>query len=124
MKHPKLAYRISTTLLTVLVVMGAGMYLFNHTEVVGSFENLGYPSYLVYPLAAAKLLGLVAIWSRRSLQLLGLAYAGFFYDFVLAVGAHIAIGDGELAPALVALVLLAVSYFAQREVFQGSAVTR
>jgi len=38
------------------------------------------------------------------------AYAGFFFDFVLAFFAHFMVNDGEFAPALVALVLLFTSY--------------
>ena len=35
------------------------------------------------------MLGLIAIVSRRSRLLTGLAFAGFFYDTLLALGAHL-----------------------------------
>ncbi|MEL6189565.1 MAG: DoxX family protein, partial [Myxococcota bacterium] len=85
-----------------------------HDQIAEAFTALGYPTYLIYPLAIAKVLGLVAIWTRRSEELRGLAYAGFFYDFVLALAAHLAVGDGQFGPAAVALALLAVSYVSSR----------
>ena len=58
----------------------------------------------------AKLLGLVAIWTKLSNALKEWAYAGFFFDFVLAFMAHWAVGDGDYAPPIVAAILLLISY--------------
>ena len=113
----KIIYYASTGILTLLMLMSVGMYFFNYEEVSATFVSLGYPAYLVYPLAIAKLLGLVAIWSRLSDLLKGLAYAGFFFDFVLAAAAHIAAGDGQFAPAIVAIVLISVSYIFEKKAF-------
>ena len=107
----QLIFRIATGLLTVLMLLGVGMYFTQHDTVSGTFERLGYPAYLVYPLAIAKLLGLVAIWTNKSQTLKEWAYAGFFFDFVLAITAHLAVNDGEFAGAAVALVLLLTSYY-------------
>ena len=104
-------------LLSLMMCGSAGMYIFNYEEVQKVFTSLGYPTHIIYPLAAAKILGLVAIWSRWSKTLLNLAYAGFFYDFVLAFGAHVAVGDGEWFGAVLALALLAASFFSRRKVF-------
>ena len=109
-KRDRLIYLISTGLLTALMLMSAGMYFFNHEMVAETFTKLGYPTHIIYPLAIAKLLGLVAIWTKKSNTLKEWAYAGFFFDFVLAATAHIHIQDGEFAPALVAIVLLITSY--------------
>lgn len=111
MKKFKIIYWISTGLLSALMLLSAGMYIFNNAEVSKIFETLGYPAYIVYPLAIAKILGLVAIWTGKSKMLKEWAYAGFFYDFVLAFFAHVMVGDGGFAPAMVALLLLATSYF-------------
>jgi len=110
-KRNRIIYLIATGLLTALMLMSAGMYIFNYEMVSSIFTNLGFPTYIIYPLAIAKILGLVAIWTRKSDALKEWAYAGFFFDFVLALTAHINISDGEFAPALIALVLLFVSYF-------------
>ncbi|MEM1124457.1 MAG: DoxX family protein [Bacteroidota bacterium] len=115
MKNFKWIYRISTGLLTLMMLLSAGMYIFNHAEVSQSFTKLGYPAYIVYPLAVAKILGLIAIWTDQSKSLKEWAYAGFFFDFVLAFFAHLMIGDGEFAPAIVATLLLFTSYFSWKK---------
>ncbi|TNE51056.1 MAG: DoxX family protein [Deltaproteobacteria bacterium] len=86
------------------------MYAF----VAKTFTKLGYPTYIIYPLAVVKILGLIAIWTKKSQRLKEWAYAGFFFDLVLAISAHIAVQDGEFAPAVVALVLLLTSYFSEQ----------
>lgn len=91
------------------MLMSAGMYVFNHEMVSATFTNLGYPTYIIYPLALAKILGLIAIWTNKSKALTEWAYAGFFFDFVLAFAAHLSIGDGEFAPALAAIILVIAS---------------
>ncbi len=110
MKRDKIIYYIATGLLSLLMIFSASMYFFNYEEVAGLFTGFGYPTYIIYPYAVAKLLGLVAIWFVSNKVIKEWAYAGFFFAFVLAFFAHIMIGDGEQTGALVALVLLAVSY--------------
>ncbi len=111
----KILYWASTGLLSALMLMSAGMYVLNHEPVAATFAALGYPTYLVYPLAIAKALGVLAILTRRSRTLQGLAYAGFFYDTALALAAHLAVGDGEFVPAAVAMTLVVLSYAAERK---------
>ena len=74
---------------------------------------------MIYPLAIAKILGVVAILTKRSHVLKEWAYAGFFFDFLLAFGAHIAISDGDHFPPLVATILLFASYFLEKKVFEA-----
>ena len=85
MKRDKIIYWIATGLLSLMMLFSAGMYFFNHEEVVQVFTTLGYPAYIVYPLALAKVLGLIAILTKKSQVLKEWAYAGFFFDFVLAL---------------------------------------
>ena len=110
MKRDKVIYWISTGLFTTLMLMSAGMYFFNNEMVSEIFTSLGFPTYIIYPLAVAKILGLIAIWTNKSKMLKEWAYAGFFFDFVLAATAHLMVSDGEYAAALFAIVLLIVSY--------------
>lgn len=113
MKKGKILYYGSTGLFTLLLGMGAGMYFVKYAFVAKTFTKLGYPTYIIYPLAILKILGLIAIWTKKSQTLKEWAYAGFFFDLVLAITAHIAAQDGEFAPAIVALVLLLMSYFSE-----------
>ena len=116
MKTQRIIYWIATVLLTLLVLFSAGMYFFNHGEVVKAFESLGFPTYIIYPLAVAKLLGLAVILGNMGGKLKEWAYAGFFFNFVLAFFAHVMVGDGEQMGALMALVFLLVSYFLGKRV--------
>ncbi len=117
MKVIKIIYWISTGFLTALMLMSAGMYFFNHGQVSETFLNLGYPAYIIYPLGTAKILGLLAIWTRKSIVLKEWAYAGFFFNTLLGFSAHIMAKDGEFAGALFAIVLVLTSYFTSRKVF-------
>lgn len=116
MKTQKIIYWIATGLLTLLMLFSAGNYLFNYEEVAGIFEDLGYPTYIIYPLAVLKIGGLAVILSNKWKVLKEWAYAGFFFDFVLAFFAHRMVGDGDEMGAVIALVLLFVSYFLGKKV--------
>ena len=104
-------------MLSVLMLMTASMYVFRHEMISELFSKLGYPSYIIYPLAIAKTLGIVAILSRKSEFLKELAYAGFFFVFVLALSAHLNVRDGGFAPAAVAIALVVSSYVFGKKVF-------
>jgi len=116
MKRDKIVYYGSTGLLTLLMLFSAGMYIFNNEAVQEMFTNFGYPTYIIYPLAVAKLLGVFAIWNPKFNTLKEWAYAGFFFDFVLAFFAHKMINDGEEMGAIMALVLLTVSYLFSKRI--------
>jgi hypothetical protein len=92
------------------MLFSAGMYIVKHEMVVEMFTALSYPSYIIYPLALAKILGLIAIWTDKSKILKEWAYAGFFFELLLASSAHFNAGDGEALPALIALALMLTSY--------------
>jgi len=82
-----------------------------------TFKVLGFPTFLIYPMAIAKILGVVAVASRLSPFLKNLAYAGFFFNVLLAFAAHINISDGEYPASLIALALLVTSYVFERRAF-------
>ena len=115
-KRDKFIYWGVTGLLTALMLMSAGMYFLQHDFVSETFTKLGFPTYIIYPLAILKILGLIAIWTKKSPMLKEWAYAGFFFDFLLALSAHININDGEYLPSAIAIVLLLVSYFFEKRI--------
>jgi len=117
MKTKKVIYWIATGLLSAMMLMSAGMYLFNTDEVKGFFVALNYPTYLVYPLAVAKILAVTAILTRKSATLKEWAYAGLFFDFVLAGVAHFNANDGGAINPAIAVILLLVSYILQKRLF-------
>lgn len=115
----KIAYWGSTGLLCVMYFAGALMYITQHEMVSEAFAALGYPAYLISVLIVVKILGPVAILSRRSIAISDLAYAGIFFHLLLAISAHLNAGDGGFVPALIGLVLLSISFFTQNAVRSG-----
>ncbi len=94
--------------------MSAFMY-FTKTEMVrGFFTHLNYPAHIVIPLAIAKVLGIVAILSRKSPMLKEWAYAGFFFDALLAAHAHFAAGESFWMGLAVAAAVLVSRYYGEK----------
>lgn len=117
MKSIKITYWATTGLLSALMLFSAGMYFFNHTEVRAGYTKLGFPVYIIYPLAIAKILGLFVVWFKISKALTEWAYAGLFFTVALAFSAHISANDGEFAPALLGIVFVLGSYFSYKKLF-------
>jgi hypothetical protein len=114
-KRNKIIYYVATGLLSVIMLLSSTMYVVNNEMVSETFLNLGFPVFIIYPLAAAKILGLIALWTNKSKQLKEWAYAGFLFNTLLATGAHLNIGDGEQMGAIMALVFVIVSYVFYRK---------
>ncbi len=116
-KRDLIIYRTITALFSVLVLMGASQYFFNYEVVKEMFEGIQFPTYLIYPMGVAKFLGLIAIWSNRSKTMKEWAYAGYVFNFILAISAHLNVSDGEFIPATIALVFVVASYIYDRRVY-------
>lgn len=106
-----LLYWIATILVCVIFLYSAQMYFFNTNMVEGFFKALNYPTYLVIPLAIAKILGVVMILWRKNKWLTEWAYAGFFFDALLATVAHYNAGHGLLGMSFYAVIIVLISYF-------------
>ena len=107
----KIGYWITTVLISLMMLMSSGMYLFNTEEIAKVFTATGFPTWIIYPLAILKILAVVALLSNLSRWLKEWAYAGLTFNFLLALGAHQSLNDGDQIGAIVALVLLWASYF-------------
>lgn len=84
--------------------------LLNVLDPVGGikdYEALAFPGWLVWWATGAKVIGLAAIVWGRSRVLSTWAYAGFVYDLLLAITAHVVVLDAMRL--LIALVTLAAS---------------
>ena len=107
----KIIYWVATTVMCGIFAFSASMY-FTKTEMVkGFFEALNYPSYVVIPLATLKVLGIIAVLTKQSKLLTEWAYAGFFFDAVLAYAAHTVAGDGGTMFSTVAIISTIVSRY-------------
>jgi hypothetical protein len=115
MNIQKIAYWAATIILVATMSFSAGMYFTNTEMVRGFFEYFNYPTYIVIPLAIAKVLGIIMILTRYSSWLTEWAYAGFFFDLILAGAAHCFGGDSILTVA-VGIVALFISYFLGKKI--------
>jgi hypothetical protein len=69
----------------------------------------------VYPLGVVKILGIIGIWNKKYPLIREWAYAGYFFNCVLAFAGNGLAPKGEYTMgALIAIVLLLVSYFTQK----------
>ncbi|WP_103864397.1 DoxX family protein [Aquimarina sp. I32.4] len=105
----KIIYWISTIAICIIMLYSAQMYFFNTEMVHGFFKNFNYPTYIVIPLAIAKVLGVIAILTNKIKWIKEWAYAGFFFDLVLAILAHYYVGH-PVGLSAYAIIILIVSY--------------
>ena len=113
----KLAYWIVTGLLCAMMLLAAAIEIFTFAESQQFVTSLGFPPFIAYVLPVTKILGVLAILSKQSKTLKEWAYAGFFFDFILAALAHYFANIPSPLPAIVALVLLMISYFLDRKIY-------
>ncbi|WP_353777464.1 DoxX family protein [Winogradskyella sp. 3972H.M.0a.05] len=115
MEYKKLLYWITTILLCLVMLYSASMYFTKTDMVKGFFESFNYPTYIVIPLAVLKVLGVVMILWRYSKWLTEWAYAGFFFDLILASAAHYTAGH-PVGLSYYAIPILLISYFLGKRV--------
>lgn len=84
-----------------------------------TLDHLGFPVYFAYPLGIAELLGIAVIVWGRSRTLTGFAFAGFLYELLLALLAHFVEGDPDIWLVLLALMLWAGAFWADRQRFSA-----
>lgn len=109
MKGLKITYWTSTILIGLMMLLSAVMY-FTAPEVSKNFTKVGYPDYFRVELGIAKFLGAVILLIPALPRVKEWAYFGFFLTFVSAIIAHLSIGDTNIAPVIVAILLLVTSY--------------
>jgi uncharacterized membrane protein YgdD (TMEM256/DUF423 family) len=107
-------YWVSTTLLCLLYVTSATLYVVKAGWVRQTLIDFGYPAYLQPLLIAVKILAVAAILSRVSVFLGDLAYAGIFFHLMLSAMAHVGVKKpfGTL-PAVAGLALMVASFTTQ-----------
>ena len=111
MTAQKSIYWIATGLLSALFLYSAFMYLTNTTVIEGDYQDYQYPTYLVIPMAIAKIIAIFFILYRKPKWVVEWAYAGLFFDMALASFAHYFINDPGITLPLIGIVFLLISYF-------------
>jgi hypothetical protein len=111
-KKTKVLYWIFTTLLVLIMFVGAIPNILAVPEAQALFNHLGYPVYLLPFLGVAKTLGVLAILVPGFPRLKEWAYAGFTFDLAGAMYSGIAIGDpaGSWVPIFIGFICIAGSY--------------
>ena len=110
MKTKKILYWVTTIWLSVAMLTSAIFALIKPEEVIELYHTLGYPTYLINFISLAKILGVITLLLNPYKKLVEWAYAGFFFDFLLAFLAHYQINDGEQWWVLIPFALLLVSH--------------
>lgn len=113
---------LSTGLISIMTFGGAMLYLTKNErilaafsyEMTGEFNAIGFPSWLIFPMGILKILGVIGIAVPRIPSVVReWAYAGLFFNFLFALGAHlynpINPNDSDHGAAVVSLVLLIIS---------------
>ena len=118
MKKFKIAYWTSTGLLSAMLIMSATMYVVRHEEIIQVFESFGYPTYIIYPLAIAKVSAVVVLLTQKVSKIKEWAYSALFFELILAFFAHYMISDGEQIGAVMAMTLLVISYITGNKIFK------
>ena len=111
MKATKIIYWITTGIVCLISTFSAGMYFFNYAAVQEVFTSLGFPTWIIIPLGIAKLLGVTAILTKKSAILKEWAYAGFFFDTLLAASAHLINQDGNAGAAILVFICVIISRY-------------
>jgi uncharacterized membrane protein YphA (DoxX/SURF4 family) len=108
----RIAYRIVTVLMAVLMSLSGVPDVLMIKEAVEVFTHLGYPTYILPFIGVAKILGAVGVVQPWFPRLKEWAYAGLAIDVVGAAYSHLSVGDGlaGAAPAIVGFVLVMASY--------------
>ena len=108
----RITHWLTTGLVCLLFTASALIYILRHDEVSETFHlNLGFPAWLVYPMAVAKLGAVIMLLSKFNRTLTEIAYAGLVFNMLLAVGVHVLTGDSQIIAPIVALILIFGSYF-------------
>ena len=100
------AYWISTSLISAILLWSATTYLFQ-ASVIEGIKALGFPDFFRIQLAVLKILGvIVLLLPNLPVQLKEWAYAGIGLFFITAIVAHVAHKDPLIINVLNVLFIL------------------
>ncbi|MGB1210151.1 DoxX-like protein [Lacinutrix venerupis] len=115
MKIQKIIYWVSTLFVCGVFLFSATMYFTKYSMVEGFFKALNHPTYLIYPLASLKIIGVIVILLRKNNWLTEWAYAGFFFNAILASAAHFN-ANHDIGLSYFVIPFILVSYFLGKKV--------
>jgi len=111
MTKKKLAYLITTGIVSLVMIAGGIADIVQPEAVVKEINKLGLPLHMMTLIGGWKVLGGLALARPRMQPINEWAYAGIFFDLTGAAYLHFAVGDvAGVAPPLVFAGLLVASY--------------
>jgi hypothetical protein len=120
MKKFKIIYWIATALIILMIGLGSFADIFMIDAMRESIQQQGFPVHFLPFFGIAKLLAVIVILVPALKWLKLSAYVGLFWYFAGAIYSHFAVGDPiqVSAGAILAFVLVLVSYFSWRNMEQ------
>lgn len=111
-KRNKVLYWITTIWLSLGMLSGGIVQLFQIKEEKEMMTHLGYPFYFLTILGIWKILGVIAILIPKFPLLKEWTYAGFFFAMTGAMFSHIAMGDSipDILPSVLLIILSVASW--------------
>ncbi len=110
-------YWLATGLFTLLfagsIILGLGDLNASYEE----YTHLGFPNWSVFFNSLAKFLGLIAIFWNKSRTLKDFAFAGFLFDLLLALVAHIVQMEIKWLLPVFGIALWCFAFVMNRKVF-------
>ncbi|NNF33393.1 MAG: DoxX family protein [Saprospiraceae bacterium] len=113
----KFTYWIATVVMAILIISSIFLNIFKYEGVSIFYESLGFPIWLIYISCMLKVVGLIAIFSRKSDMIKEWSYAGFFFIAIMAFSAHQIAQDGNGEFALIAAIAVMVSRIFEEKVY-------
>lgn len=110
----KVLYVTALGLFTAVFVASIALSVFDPEGTINEYRQLSFPEWLLVPQATAKALGLIALFQTRSQLLKDFAFAGFLYNLLLALGAHLSIGEAQVGLAIFGLVVWVFAFAMDR----------
>ncbi len=114
-KTDKAIYWIATGYMLFLMMVSVVNYHLVHERMAGAFLSFGYPTYLVYPLAYLKLIGVIVIITNRYNNLKDWVYATYYINMILAFVAHF-VAQNFFWHAALGLICVPISYIYSNKV--------
>lgn len=123
-KTTKTIYWIGVVL-TSLWFGASGLFELTKNALVWEItQQLGYPAHFIYLLGVAKVAGVIVLLTPgRLLRLKEWVFAGIFFDILFAFGSKVVvIGLGAATDAVVAFIMVSVTYAMFRRLYRFSYV--
>jgi hypothetical protein len=109
MKLDKLIYLAATGILTLVVISSSAFFLMNPTNATQFAAELGFPTFILAPIALFNIMAVIAIVTKKNKVVAEWAYAGLFFEFSIAIAAHIITGTSGVVFATIAIIALGAS---------------